>query len=247
MPLAGKPAIDDKELNRNVLTAKKGPDPNKEDNVMLIRNRISEVYYDGKFFDYPISMNYDTIKKLGYLRTLKAVMSYIHAKMFPIKNEKSLEDFFINRFGKELYSTFFRDYTEKVWGTSCKEISSEWGAQRIKGLFVTKVIADAIKRNFRKKDLKQKKTETSLITTFYYPKYGPGQLWNRVADIIRQKGGEIKYLREVTSFETENNRIKNLTAINKKTGQKENYEGDYFLSSMPIKSWSMVSKKPQKM
>jgi protoporphyrinogen oxidase len=158
----------------------RGPDPDREDKVMLLRARKSRIYFARKFFDYPISLSPDTVRKLGIGRTMKIGLSYLRAALFPRK-EKNLEDFFINRFGRELYLTFFKSYTEKVWGVPCSEISAEWGAQRIKGLSILK----AIVHFFRKTK------ETSLIEQFLYPKYGPGQMWDEVARMVREKGGEI--------------------------------------------------------
>jgi protoporphyrinogen oxidase len=164
-----------------------------EDEVFLQRERLSRIFFLQKFFDYPVSLNADTIKNLGLKRIIKIGFSYLKARLLPIKNEQTLEDFFINRFGKELYLTFFKDYTEKVWGKSCSELSAEWGAQRIKGLSITKVITHYIKTIFKgkKKDLSQKDKETSLIDWFMYPKYGPGQIWEKIAEIIENKGGKI--------------------------------------------------------
>ncbi len=164
-----------------------------EDKVFLQRDRLSRIYYLRNFFDYPVTLNGNTIKNLGLVRISKIGFSYFASKLFPRKNEKSLEDFFINRFGSELYLTFFKDYTEKVWGKSCTELSAEWGAQRIKGLSVTKVITHYVKSLFSSdKDIAQKNKETSLIDSFFYPKLGPGQLWEHVADLIKSKGGQIQ-------------------------------------------------------
>jgi protoporphyrinogen oxidase len=165
----------------------------KSDNVFIERDRLSRIYYLRNFFDYPVTLNFNTIKNLGLFRIFKIGFSYLWIKIFPIRNEKSLEDFFINRFGKVLYKTFFKDYTEKVWGKSCKELSAEWGAQRIKGLSVTKVISNYFKSLFQSnvQDISQKDKETSLIEKFLYPKYGPGQLWEFVAEKIKSSGGEI--------------------------------------------------------
>ena len=104
------------------------------DNVFLQRDRLSRIYYLRSFFDYPVELNKNTVRKLGLIRILKIGFSYLKSRLFPIKHEKSLEHFFINRFGKALYETFFKDYTEKVWGIPCSKLSAEWGAQRIKGL-----------------------------------------------------------------------------------------------------------------
>lgn len=105
---------------------------------MLNRSRISRIFFIGKFFDYPISLNIDTIYNLGIIRTVKIGMSYLKSVLLPKKDVKSLEEFFINRFGWELYLTFFKDYTEKLWGVACCEIKADWGAQRIKGLSIKK-------------------------------------------------------------------------------------------------------------
>ena len=161
---------------------------------MLIRPRRSRIYYLRKFFDYPITLTANTLKNLGVIRMARVGTSYMVSRVHQIKPEKSLEDFLINRFGRELYLTFFKSYTEKVWGTPCHEISAEWGAQRIKGLSLTTAVKHFLKKAFSRKqsgELAQKGTETSLIERFMYPKFGPGQLWEHVADLIRQRGGEI--------------------------------------------------------
>ena len=174
------------------------PDP---DLVMLIRPRKSRIYYLRKFFDYPIKLTGTTLSNLGAVRTVKVGVSYFASRLKQITPEKSLEDFLINRFGRELYLTFFKSYTEKVWGTPCDQISAEWGAQRIKGLSLTTAVKHFVKTVVRGKpkgvagsstqDVAQKGTDTSLIERFMYPKFGPGQLWEHVADIIQQMGGEI--------------------------------------------------------
>ena len=171
------------------------PEPDNPDLVMLIRPRRSRIYYLRKFFDYPITLTANTLKNLGVVRMVRVGTSYVVSRVRQIRPEKSLEDFLINRFGRELYLTFFKSYTEKVWGTPCHEISAEWGAQRIKGLSLTTAVKHFVKKMFRARseggDLAQKGTDTSLIERFMYPKFGPGQLWEHVADLIRQKGGEI--------------------------------------------------------
>jgi len=109
-----------------------GPDPELTDKVMLKRNRLSRIFFLRKFFDYPISLNTNTITNLGPIRIIKIGWSYFKIRLFPIRNINSLEDFFINRFGVELYKTFFKEYTEKVWGITCSQISADWGEQRLK-------------------------------------------------------------------------------------------------------------------
>ncbi|MFK5891513.1 MAG: NAD(P)/FAD-dependent oxidoreductase [Flavobacteriaceae bacterium] len=206
------------------------------DKVLLIRNRVSRVFFLQKFFKYPISFSFQTFSKLGFITTLKIGFSYVFIRLFPIAEESSLEDFFINRFGKTLYLTFFKDYTEKVWGKSCKEIPAEWGAQRIKGVSVGKAISHAFTQIFTKnKDVNQKNTETSLIEKFLYPKFGPGQMWEEVARIVKEKGGEILINSKVTTLFLEQNKVKEITITNTVTDKTTTLSGDYFFSTMPVK------------
>src|ERR1019366_3311536 len=180
----GAHSISYQRQSREVEAGKSAPDPVKDDRVMLIRNRKSRIYFLRKFFDYPISLSGETVKNLGITRMVKIGVSYAAAMLHQIKPEKTLEQFLINRFGRELYLTFFKSYTEKVWGVPCDQISAEWGAQRIKGLSILKAVQHLVKKSLASKptgDVAQKGTETSLIERFMYPKYGPGQLWEYVA------------------------------------------------------------------
>ncbi len=238
LPLQGAPSKDDLILHKNIPLSKdvNAPDPQKQDEVILIRSRLSRIFFLRKFFDYPISLNLKTLQNLGILRIFKIGWSYLTIRLFPIKQEKNLEDFFINRFGKELYLTFFKDYTEKVWRVPCSKIKPEWGAQRIKGLSITKAIIHALKNIFSKDvSIDQKKTETSLIEQFMYPKFGPGQLWEKVAELISEKGGEINLNQKVIGIETNKDKIISVTIRNDKTGNEFKMEGDYFFSCMPVK------------
>lgn len=237
--IQGKPALDEILLKENTafkyqITAN-GPDPEKVDNTMLLRRRISRIFFLRKFFNYPLTLNFPTLKNLGALRIIKITLSYMRAVLFPIKSEQSLEDFFINRFGKELYQTFFKDYTEKVWGVTCKEIKPEWGTQRIKGLSITKALVHALKKTFSKRDwsLQQKNIESSLVENFIYPKFGPGQFWEEVAKQIINLGGEIHKNCTVVSLENCDNKI--ISATIKNSNSCECITGDYFFSTMPIK------------
>lgn len=208
-----------------------------DDKVMLVRNRLSRIFYLKKFFNYPLSLSVDTIRKLGLAKMGRIGFSYLKSRMFPRKEEKTLEDFFINRFGNELYTTFFKDYTEKVWGVPCNTIPAEWGAQRVKGLSIGKAVLHAVQSWFpNKKDssIEQKNQQTSLIERFLYPKYGPGQLWEEVAGIVQEKGGEIHFSAQVTRINHDNGKIISTEALNEQTGHKTVYEGDYFFSSMPV-------------
>jgi protoporphyrinogen oxidase len=212
-------------------------DPEKEDRVMLVRHRKSRIYFMRKFFAYPITLSGDTLSKLGLFKTFRIGLSYLRSLLFPIKNETNLEQFFINRFGRELYLTFFKSYTEKVWGIECKEISAEWGAQRIKGLSILKTITHILKKMVprRQSDISQKNVETSLIERFLYPKYGPGQMWEEVAHIVRERGGEILMHWKVEEIQRTNDRVTAVVARNSQTGETRRFEGDYFFSTMPVK------------
>jgi protoporphyrinogen oxidase len=211
-------------------------DPLKTDKVMLLRHRLSRILFMRKFFDYPISLTLKTIKNLGLVRIFKIGLSYMKAQTFKIKEEKSLEDFLINRFGKELYNTFFRDYTKKVWGVPCDKIKPEWGAQRIKGLSITKAIIHAIKAIIKKdSSIGQKEVETSLISQFLYPKFGPGQLWETVADIIKSKGGEIYLNHKTVGINFRDNKISSVKIKNEQTGEQKEIAADYVFSTMAVK------------
>ena len=210
-------------------------DAEKEDEVFLLRQRLSRIAFLGRFFDYPVSLSVGTLWNLGFWRTTKLGCSYLWTALTPKREEKSLEDFFINRFGYELYATFFRDYTEKVWGVPCSDISPEWGAQRIKGLSIISALWHAIKKLITPKgDLAQKSTETSLIERFLYPKFGPGQLWEKVGREIVHGGGSIELEHQVVGVKRVGNRITGVEVLNKQSGEKSFVEADYFFSSMPI-------------
>lgn len=237
LPLQGFPSKDDLMIGRVIPQQEGGPDPEKEDQVMLCRSRLSRILYLRKLFDYPISLNLETIKKLGFLRILKIGFSYLKTKMLPSRNEKNLEDFMVNRFGKELYKTFFKDYTEKVWGVPCDQISPEWGGQRIKGLSISKTILHALKKKFKSSksnSISQKETETSLIGQFLYPKFGPGELWETVAQKIIQGGGEIHLNSKVVKVFSEKARI--TSVLIEENGKTQMMNADFFLSTMPIKN-----------
>ena len=229
MPIQGKDSIDDKILNRKKELPEGGPDPEKEDNVMLLRHRVSRIYYLKKFFDYPVSMKVETFKNMGLKRTIKAGFSYLKT-IFVKREEKSLEDFYINRFGKVLYSMFFEKYTEKLWGRHPSEISADWGAQRVKGISIAAVIKDMFNKVFGKKD--KNNTETSLIEEFWYPKYGPGQLWENLAKKIENLGGTIKKGYKVKQINFKGNKIESVECDY--NGNTEKVEGDIFASSMPM-------------
>ena len=237
LPLQGKPSIDDKILGRDLpFSLETGaPDPEISDDVMLVRRRLSRILYSGKFFDYPVSLNRNTIMNLGLNRILRIGTSYLHSRLFPVRKEVSLEDFFINRFGKELYMTFFKEYTEKVWGCPCNRIDALWGVQRIKGLSLFKALLHAARTAITAGYKIQGKIETSLIGQFYYPKFGPGQLWRKTASKVLEKGGEIYYNRKAVNINVEPGSVKSVGAMDMNTGKLSRVGGDYFISTMPVK------------
>jgi protoporphyrinogen oxidase len=240
MPIEGEPGSLDIHYHgqsRAVAAGPAGPDAESQDNVMLVRERKSRIYFLRKFFDYPIKLSLDTLRKLGWVRTVRCGLSYVQAALLPKREERTLEDFLINRFGKQLYLTFFKSYTEKVWGVPCHQISAEWGAQRIKGLSLKGVVLHFLKKNFVSNDsgdLAQKQTETSLIERFIYPKFGPGQLWERAARLIQEAGGEVHLGICVNRVEVDGEKVVRIGATNA-AGESVWFEGDYFFSTMPVR------------
>jgi protoporphyrinogen oxidase len=230
-------ALRHQNKQRTLQVNSSGLTPETTDLVMLVRHRKSRIYFLRRFFDYPIKLTADTLSKLGLVRTLKIGVSYLRARLFPRKLEKSLEDFLINRFGRQLYLTFFKSYTEKVWGVPCEQISAEWGAQRIKGLSLTTAILHFLKKAFapsRDSAIQQKGTETSLIEKFLYPKFGPGQLWEHAADQIVERGGEILLGWRATRLFVEGDAITAVEAVSD-SGQRRRFAADYVFSTMPVR------------
>lgn len=229
MPLQGKPSFDDILTGREFELNPKGPNPETDDIVMLRRRRVSRIFYRHKFFDYPVKMNFNTIMNMGLFTTAIAGFSYLWSVVRKLP-ENSLENFYINRFGRKLYSMFFEGYTEKLWGRHPRDISADWGAQRVKGLSIIAILKDIIGKLLPGKP---KQVETSLIEEFSYPKFGPGQLWETAAEKIEEAGGKIIKNAKVVSFETADNKISGVTYV--KDGKKIKEEADIVISSMPLK------------
>ncbi len=208
----------------------------KETRVMLLRRRLSRIYFLRRFFDYPISLSGATMKNLGLVRLTRIGFSYLWSRCFPRNPERHLEDFFYNRFGGELYRTFFKDYTEKVWGVPCTEISPEWGAQRIKGLSVIKALKHAVRHVLTRAGggVAQKGVETSLIEQFLYPKLGPGQMWLAVAEEVEGRGGEIRLGKVARKFYLDEGCIVAAEVEDLKTGLIERIDCDAVISTMPL-------------
>ncbi len=215
---------------------RQAPDPEKEDQVMLQRPRLSRIFYRRNFFPYPIGITLSVARRLGLFNTFLIGLSYIKAQWFPVKDETYLDAFFTNRFGRRLYLTFFKDYTEKVWGVPCDSIRADWGAQRIKGLSlkraVTHAIKDLLSSDFKKA---QEERETSLITRFFYPKFGPGQMWEEVAKQVTQCGGEVRMKTRISGVHLTDGKVTSVTLENVDTGALTQVDCDYFFSTMPIK------------
>lgn len=228
LPLQGRPAYDDLILHTDKNYEGKA-DPEKKNEVMLIRNRISRIYYHHKFFDYPVNLNLNTIRNMGFFTTFKCGLSYLKSSIFK-KEESNLENFYINRFGRELYGMFFEGYTTKLWGRTPSEIDSSWGNQRVKGISIMKVLQDYYMRLFH---IQNKNKETSLIDSFYYPKYGPGQFYEVLATKVEKMGGKILLNRKVTKIKKNRSKIQNVFYI--EDGHQKSLNCDILVSSMPIK------------
>jgi protoporphyrinogen oxidase len=213
----------------------KGDEAEREDLHMLLRPRKSRIYFLRRFFQYPVQPSWETFGNLGLWRTVKIGLSYLRSMLFPIRPATNLEQFFINRFGRELYLTFFKSYTEKVWGVPCTEIGAEWGAQRIKGLSIRSAISHMLKGSTKERGdrTSEKKTETSLIEQFLYPKLGAGQMWEEVARKVRSMGGEILSDFDVTGVEARDGRIVSVTAQDA-NGNARRFTGDYFFSTTSV-------------
>lgn len=225
-----------------------GPGPSHEarPKVLLTRPRLSRIYYLKRFFDYPVRMNLDTALNLGPFRLARSLFSYLRVRLFPIREERSLQDFVINRFGRELFRTFFKDYTEKVWGIPCDQISAEWGAQRIKGLSISKAFAHALRSLVprRPSDVAQKGVATSLIERFLYPAFGPGQMWEEVALRVTGRGGELLLGRVVETVHHEQDRIVAVTVRDEGTGERTRIDADACFSSIPIRDLVLALDPP---
>ncbi|WP_130837394.1 NAD(P)/FAD-dependent oxidoreductase [Lachnoclostridium sp. Marseille-P6806] len=230
LPMQGAPALDDRLLGRVPTLQPGGPDPEKEDRVMLRRSRVSRIFFNQKFFDYPITIKAETFRNMGLKATIAAGCSYL-AVCLRKRPERSLEDFYINRFGRRLYSMFFEHYTENLWGRHPSQIDPSWGAQRVKGVSIRAVLKNALEKQLGRKN---RKVETSLIEEFSYPKLGPGELWDVTAAEIEKRGGTIRRHARVTGLrKNAENRL--TTLLYEQDGETHEMEGDVVISSMPIR------------
>jgi protoporphyrinogen oxidase len=192
----------------------------KEDFIKV--PRLSRIYYRGRFFNYPLSF-LNALTNLGFFESVMIVLSYLKIKIFPLKKEETLEDWVTNRFGDRLYRTFFKTYTEKVWGIPCNQIQAEWAAQRIKGLSLVTAVWNAL---FGSNNVK------SLINEFQYPIFGPGMMWQRFQEAVENRGGTVHLNTDVISFKRDEDEIK---SVQVRIGDEVNeIAGKDFISSMPI-------------
>ncbi len=232
LPMQGAPAYDDIILGNKKVLKKGGPDPEKEDRVMLNRNRVSRILFNSKFFDYPISLKPETFINMGIITTFQVGFSYIFSLIHK-RPERSLEDFYVNRFGKKLYSMFFEHYTENLWGRHPRDIDPSWGAQRVKGLSIVAIIKDVFSKMLPGSG--KRHVETSLIESFSYPKLGPGELWDVTAADIEKMGGEIIKEARAVGVRTDASRGEAVSVTYRKAGVETDLDADYVISSMPIK------------
>jgi protoporphyrinogen oxidase len=199
-------------------------------------NRLSRIYYRGKFFDYPLKP-WNALSNLGIFTSIACVLSYGWARIFPRKPEVSLEDWVSNRFGRKLFSIFFKTYTEKVWGIPTSELSADWAAQRIKGLSLTKAVLNAFR------GAPQGAVIKTLIDKFSYPRLGPGQMWEKTAADIRANGGTIAMGTNVTKIRHAGGRITSIEAGGPEGGT-QSYEADHFVVSMPLRDAVLAFDPP---
>ncbi len=187
----------------------------------LDRGRLSRLYLDGQYYQYPIEP-LEVLRKMGLVESIRSGISYFRSKLSPISPVHSVEDWLINAFGERLYRRFFKTYTEKVWGIPCSQISAEWASQRIRGLSLWTVVKTAL-------GLEGKKRAKSLVQSFQYPRFGPGMMWEKTAELAEAGGCEVRLNTSVDEIHWS---PKGVTAV--VAGGRE-VAGDHFLSTMPIR------------
>ena len=196
------------------------------DDDFLLRPRLSRIYYDRKFFDYPLKP-FNALRGLGIWQSTLVGLSYLRWQIFPSPREDTFEQWVTNRFGKRLFNLFFKSYTEKVWGIPTSELSAEWAAQRIKGLSLKTAVLNMF--------IQPRETITTLIEEFHYPRRGPGMLWDEVKSRIELQDGEVHLNSDVKEIKWDGNRLKSVIVM--RNGKEHIVEGHDFISSMPIKEF----------
>ncbi len=200
--------------------------------LMLERPRSSRIFYRGNFYSYPLKP-FEALSKLGLFESIRCIASFAKAKIRPTPNPKTFEDWVVNQFGRRLFSIFFKTYTEKVWGMSCREISADWAAQRIKGLSLWSAAWNALVPKRKPKDRSQ--VIKTLIDTFRYPRQGPGMMWEQCASRVRGLGGEVLLGRKVIGCRFDEHTQRWTVTTCTTEGLIEQYEGEHVISSMPIR------------
>jgi protoporphyrinogen oxidase len=190
----------------------------------LVRPRLSRIYYRGRFFRYPLQA-FDTLRGLGPLEAVRALASYLWRSAVPLPAEDTFERWVVNRFGERLYLTFFKSYTEKVWGVPCSELRAEWAAQRLKDLSLGAVLLRAVGLS--------RKGPRSLIEQFHYPRLGPGQLWEAVQALAEKSGAEVRLGAEVVGLEREGGKLRAVTV--RDASGISRIEAAQVISSLPLR------------
>jgi protoporphyrinogen oxidase len=197
----------------------------------LRRPRMSRIYYDGKFYDYPLVPR-NALGNLGLVEAAKCVASYVWVRVRPPKDQTNLEGFWAARFGWRLYRTFFETYTEKLWGVPVRELQADWGAQRVKNLSLFRAGWESIKPRWLRDRQGKSKQVTSLIEEFNYPKYGPGMMWERCTEIVKARGATVAMRTPVTRIRHENGRVVSVTAVGPEG--EVTYDCTDVISTMPM-------------
>ena len=201
---------------------------------MLERPRSSRIYYRGHFFDYPLRA-FDALRKLGIFESTRCVLSYVKARVRPVPAPSNFEDWVTNQFGERLYHIFFRTYTEKVWGMSCRDISADWAAQRIKGLSLASAVLHALKPPPKVTDGDRQGVIKTLLTHFRYPRKGPGMLWEAAADKLQRAGGTLRMSARVTGAHWDAATSTWTLTHTTNDGAPQTVSGTHVISSAPLR------------
>jgi protoporphyrinogen oxidase len=199
----------------------------------VTRPRKSRIYYEGKYYEYPLKI-FNALGNMGPLNAAAIMTSFAKSRVLPYRQENNLEEWVSNRFGRRLYETFFKTYTEKVWGIPCTEIRADWAAQRIKNLSLTKAVWNA---------LTGANDTASLIEEFQYPRLGPGQMWETCASKVEERGGEVRMRTYVTGVKRDGNRVVSIETRSE-DGTEQTIEADHFINTMPLRELIDVIDPP---
>jgi protoporphyrinogen oxidase len=210
---------------------------------LLERPRSSRIYYRGHLFSYPLQAA-DALRKLGLLEATRCVLSYLRARVFPVKHPRSFEDWVTNQFGSRLFQIFFKTYTEKVWGMSCKEISADWAAQRIQGLSLTTAILNSLRSALPARSVDRRKVIKTLIHSFRYPRKGPGMMWEACTARVRALGGEVRLGQKVVGCSFDRKRQKWTVTYQSTDGEQQSLEADHVISSAPMRQLAQGISPP---